>query len=176
MDSKQIEEIYSQAFSGLELFYRDTTLSEHLVSNYKVGQILVERGFTDMSILGGGLTANLRYLIASAHAKDLSSIDPESAGTGHVMLQSNAFFKVLDIYSIDGKTQILLLEIPENAIGIFAGSTSGKEEELIKRGKQDFDILLTFDPVAELQTPDWKERTEFPIGMSESGEFFYTVP
>jgi len=173
MNNQQTEEIYNQTFAGLSLFYRDTTLSDDLISTYKVGQILVERGFTDMSTLGGGLAGNLRYLIASAYAKDLSAIDPESALTGHVMLHSNAFFKVLDIYTIGEKTQIFLLEIPERSIGYFKSAVSDSEAELIKKGKQDFDILMTFDPVEELQTLDWKERTEFPIGMSDQGEFFY---
>jgi hypothetical protein len=71
MDNKKVEEIYNQTFAGLTLFYRDTTLSETLISKYHVGQILTERGFTDMSYKGGGLATNFRYLIASAHAKDL---------------------------------------------------------------------------------------------------------
>src|SRR5689334_25221514 len=104
MDNKQIEEIYNQTFGGLTLFYRDTTLSEDLISKYRVGQILNERGFTDMSYKGGGLASNLRYLIASAHAKDISAISPDSAIFGHVVLRSNAWFKLLDIYKIGDKT------------------------------------------------------------------------
>ncbi|MEO7906512.1 MAG: hypothetical protein ABIT06_06035 [Saprospiraceae bacterium] len=173
MDNNQLEEIYNQTFTGLGLFYRDTTLSENLISKYSVGQILTERGFTDMSTIGGGLATNLRYLIASVNAKDLSAIDPDAASTGHVLLNSNAFFKVLDIYKIGDKTQVFLLEIPESAINHFAITTSDTESELTKKARQDFEILLTFDPVAELQTLDWNERTEFPLGMSDSGEFFY---
>ena len=92
MDNKQIEEIYSKTFSGLTFFYRDTTLTENLISKYQVGQILTERGFTDMSYKGGGLATNLRYLIASPNAKDLSAFNPEGKQLGHVLLSSNAFF------------------------------------------------------------------------------------
>jgi len=116
MDNEQIEEIYNQTFGGLTLFYRDTTLSENLISKYKVGQILTERGFTDMSFKGGGLATNFRYLIASANGKDLSAFNPNSEQFGHILLSSNAFFKVLDIYKIEDKTQVFLLEIPETAI------------------------------------------------------------
>ena len=108
MNNTEIEEIYKQTFSGLTLFYRDTTLSEGLISKYQIGQILTERGFTDMTYKDGGLVTNCRYLIASANAKDLSAFNPDSKQFGHVLLTSNAFFKVLDIYKIGNKTQIFL--------------------------------------------------------------------
>ena len=173
MDNKQIEEIYNQTFGGLALFYRDTTLSEKLISKYRVGQILTERGFTDMSFKGGGLTTNIRYLIASAHAKDLSAINPESAKSGHVVLKSNAFFKVLDIYKIGDKTQIFLLEIPERTLDYFASTTSNIEADITKKAKESFELKINSSPIAELQTQDWKNRTQFPIGMNDQGEFFY---
>lgn len=173
MDNKQIEEIYNQTFGGLTLFYRDTTLSENLIPKYKVGQILTERGFTDMSYKGGGLTTNLRYLIASANAKDLSAFNPDSAKFGHVVLSSNAFFKVLDIYKIGDKTQIFLLEIPSTSVDFFARVTSNIEEDIIKKARESFNSKINSEPISEHQTKEWKERTEFPIGMNDRGEFFY---
>jgi hypothetical protein len=173
MDNKKIEEIYNQTFSGLTLFYRDTTMSENLISKYKVGQILTERGFTDMSYKGGGLTTNFRYLIASANAKDLSVFNPDSAKFGHVLLSSNAFFKVLDIYKIGDKTQVFLLEIPANAIDFFARATSNIEDDITKKARDSFDTKINAEPISELQTTEWKERTEFPIGMNNNGDFFY---
>lgn len=173
MDNKRIEEIFNQTFSGLALFYRDTNLSENLISIYSVGQILRERGFTDMSYKGGGLTTNVRYLIASANAKDLSALNPENGKLGHVLLSSNAFFKVLDIYKIGEKAQIFLLEIPENAVDFFATTTSNIEEDIIKKARENFDEKMNAPPVSELQSPEWKERTASPIGMNNNGEFFY---
>lgn len=173
MDNKQIEEIYNQTFGGLTLFYRDTTLSENLISKYSVGQILTERGFTDMSHKGGGLTTNFRYLIASANAKDLSAFNPDSAKFGHVLLSPNAFFKVLDIYKIGDKTQIFLLEIPATAIDFFASATSSIEEDITKKARESFDSKINSEPINELKSQEWKERTEFPIGMNEKGELFY---
>lgn len=173
MDNKQIEEIYSKTFSGLTFFYRDTTLTENLISKYQVGQILTERGFTDMSYKGGGLATNLRYLIASANAKDLSAFNPEGKQLGHVLLSSNAFFKVLDIYKIGDKTQVFLLEIPAAAVDFFASATSNIEEDITKKARENFDTNIDTGAIAELQTMEWKERTEFPIGMNDKGEFFY---
>lgn len=174
MENKQIEEIYNQTFGGLTLFYRDTSLSENLISKYSVGQILTERGFTDMSYKGGGLATNFRYLIASANAKDLSAFNPDSAKFGHVLLSSNAYFKVLDIYKIGSKTQVFLLEIPVTAVDFFASATSNIEEDITKKARESFDTKINSEPIAELQTKEWRERTEFPIGMNDKGEFFYT--
>ncbi len=173
MENQQIEAIYNQTFSGLALFYRDTTLSEKLISTYQVGQILMERGFTDLTYKGGGLTSNFRYLVASANGKDLSAFNPDAAQSGHIVLASNAFFKVLDIYQTGGKTQVLLLEIPETAVDFFACTTSNIEEDIIKKARENFDQKATTEPVPELQTKEWKERTEFPIGMNDQGELFF---
>ncbi len=150
--------------SELNFFYRDTTLSDQLISLYQVRQILLERGFTDMSYLGGGLAANLRYLIASSSAKDVSAFNPDSVECGHVMLQSNTYFKVLDVYHVGDKTQILLLENPD--------VTTANEEDLVLKAREDFEVKITMAPVRSLQSLDWRERTEFPIGMSGDGKFF----
>ncbi len=173
MDMSQIEEIYNQTFPGLAFFYRDTILSEDLIAKYKVGQILTERGFTDMTFKSGGLATNGRYLIASAHGKNVSAFDPEAEKGGHILLVSDSWFKVLDIYNIGDKTQICLLEIPENAVDFFAENTSDVETEIAKKAKENFDANIHTTPVPELQTLEWRERTQFPIGMNDTGEFFY---
>lgn len=172
MDYTEIEGIYSETFSGLALFYRDTTLAEDLISRYRVGKIIKERGFTDMTYKGGGLSTNLRYLIASSQAKDLSLFNPDAAELGQVLLSSNAFFKVLDIYKIGKKVQIFLLNIPPAGVELFSNATSNAEEDIVKAAREKFNSLINEEPVPELQTTDWKERTKAPIGMSDEGEFF----
>jgi len=173
MDNKQIEEIYNQTFGGLTLFYRDTNLEENLISKYEVGQILNERGFTDLTFKGGGLVTNLRYLIASANGKDVSSMFPDTIKFGHIMLKSNAFFKVLDIYKIGNKTQVFLLEIPETAIDFFTKATSNIEDDITKKARESFETKVDTEPISELQNKEWRDRTEFPIGMTDKGEMFY---
>jgi len=173
MENEQLEQIYNKVFGGLTLFYRDTTLSENLISKYSIGQILTERGFTDMSFKGGGLKTNLRYLIASSNAKNLSAINPDAAVYGHVLLSSNAFFKILDIYKIADKTQVFLLEIPSTAIDIFANNTSNIEADITKKAREGFESKINLDPIPELQSSEWLARCEFPIGMNDNGDFFY---
>lgn len=173
MKNERLKTIYHETFSGLKLFYRDTNISENLILNYKVGQIVQEKGFTDMSSIGGGLSGNLRYLIASAHAKDLSKFNPDSAKKGHFLLDSIAYFKVLDIQKADGKTQIFLLNIPDNSISLFKNSSSNLEEEIIEKAQKRFREKIDTDLIPELQTEEWKERTKPPIGMNENGELFF---
>ncbi|MBF4517257.1 hypothetical protein IRZ71_12910 [Flavobacterium sp. ANB] len=173
MENSRIETIFNDTFSDLKLFYRDTTLPQNLILNYKVGQIIKERGFTDMSYIGGGLSGNLRYLIASSDGRDLSLFNPDSVKTGHYLLSSDIFFKVLDIQNNENKTQVFLLHIPENSIPLFKNSTSNIEEEIIKKAQKRFHEKIDLALIPELQTEDWKERTKAPIGMSENGEMFF---
>jgi len=140
---------------------------------YQVGQILTERGFTDMTYKGGGLATNFRYLIASANGKDLSALNPNSAQFGHILLSSNAFFKVLDSYRIGDKTQVFLLEIPATAVDFFTNVTSNIEKDIIIKARENFENKINANLIPELQTEEWKQRTESPIGMSDKGELFY---
>lgn len=173
MKNARLKAIYNETFSGLKLFYRDTNLSENLILNYTIGQIIQEKGFTDMSSIGGGLSGNLRYLIASAHPKDLSKFNPDSAKIGHFLLDSIAYFKVLDVQKIDNKTQIFLLNIPDNSISLFKNSTSNLEEEIIEKARKKFKDKINLPLIPELQTENWKEKTKTPLGISYNGELFF---
>lgn len=173
MKNARLKAIYNETFSGLKLFYRDTSLSDDLISKYEIGKIIQEKGFTDMSSLGGGLSGNLRYLIASAHPKDLSKFNPDSAKNGHFLLDSIAYFKVLDIYKIENKTQVFLLNIPDNSLTLLKNSTSNLEEEIIEKARKKFSDKINLPLVPELQTEKWKERTKSPIGIDENGHLFF---
>lgn len=173
MKNSRLKTIYNDTFSGLKLYYRDTDLPENLISNYKIGQIIQEKGFTDMTSIGGGLSGNFRYLIASAHAKDLSKFNPDSAKIGHFLLDTIAYFKVLDIQKIGNKTQVFLLNIPDNSILLLKNSSSNLEDEIIEKARRKFESKINLALVPELQTESWKERTKSPLGMSDNGEFFF---
>lgn len=173
MENTRIKDILDETFSELELYYRDTNLPDDLISNYKIGQIIKERGFTDMTYISGGLSGNLRYLIASSDARDLSKFNPDSAKNGHALLDDNSFFKVLDIQRVKNKTQVFLLNIPGNSLPLFKNSTSNLEEEITEKARRKFIDKVDSALIPELQTEDWKERTKLPLGMDESGEMFF---
>ena len=173
MKNSRLKAIYNDTFSGLKLYYRDTDLPDNLISNYKIGQIIQEKGFTDMTSIGGGLSGNFRYLIASAHAKDLSKFNPDSAKIGHFLLDTIAYFKVLDIQKIDNKTQVFLLNIPDNSISLLKNSSSNLENEIIEKARKKFEAKIYLAVIPELQTESWKERTKSPLGMNDNGELFF---
>jgi uncharacterized protein (UPF0297 family) len=173
MKNNRIKEILDETFSDLKLFYRDTDLADDLIEKYKVGQIIKEKGFTDMTSIVGGLSGNCRYLIASANAKDLSKFNRDSAKIGHFLLDEIAFFKVLDIHKINNKTQVLLLHIPDNSLSLFKNSFITIEEEIKEKARQKFSFQINAPLVPELQTENWKEKTESPIGMNDRGEMFF---
>lgn len=173
MKNTRIKDILDETFSDLKLFYRDTNLSDALIAHYKIGQIIKEKGFTDISYIGGGLSGNLRYLIASSEARDLSKFNPDSIKNGHSLLDDNSFFKVLDIQKVKNKTQIFLLNIPGNSLQLFKNSTSNLEEEITEKARKKFIDKIDSALIPELQTEDWKERTKLPIGMNENGELFF---
>jgi hypothetical protein len=175
MSNEQIQAIAQATFSGLAFFHRDTTLGEELIARYHPGQILQERAFTDMSYKGGGLTGNVRYLIASAFGKNLGALVPEAAATGHIVLIPGAFFKVLDVYEAGGKTQVILLNIPDNAVEFFAKATTNIEQDIVQKGRAAFEQALMQEPVPELLAPAWRQRTQLPVGMSDKGELFYQL-
>ncbi|KQB41024.1 hypothetical protein [Flavobacterium aquidurense] len=173
MKNARLKAIYNETFSGLKLFYRDTNLTEDIISNYKVGQIIQEKGFTDMTSMGGGISENTRYLIASAHAKDLSKFNLDSAKNGHFLLDTIAYFKVLDIQKINNKTQVFLLNIPDNSLTLLKNSTSNLEEEIIEKARKKFNDKINLPLIPELLTENWKERTKSPIGIDENGKMFF---
>lgn len=171
MTNEEIQSVMNSTFGGLAIFCRDLELDENLISKYQLDQILMERGFTDVTHKVGGLAMNCRYLVASSKGKDLSmfSQNPEF---GHIVIQSGAFFKVLDILKENGKTQILLLNIPKEGVPIFASSKINIEEQVIEKGMEIFKRTIASEPLQELQSKHWVERTSFPIGMSQDGDFF----
>lgn len=171
MTNEEIQAIMNSTFAGLAFFCRDLELDEDLISKYKPNQIIMERGLTDLSHKIGGISKNCRYLVASSSGKDLSMFSP-TPENGHIVIQSGAFYKVLDIQNENGKTQILLLNIPEEGVPIFESSKINIEEQVIEKGIEVFKRIIESEPLSELQTKDWVDRTSFPIGMNEEGVFF----
>jgi hypothetical protein len=64
----------------------------------------------------GALIKNLRFAIASSFVVDLSAVNQEVAKFGLTILKRDSYFKVVDIYKIGNKTQILLLKVPPHRI------------------------------------------------------------
>ncbi|WP_430409936.1 hypothetical protein [Kordia sp.] len=172
MEHTQIEEAYNETFSGLTMYYRDCNLNPNYIAKYNNFQIIQERGFTDVSSFAAGLNTNLRYAIATNKAVNMAQVNPDVQKYGFHLIAAPSCYKVLDIYKIGDQTQILLLHFDEKFKAIFEASTSNIEEKVIGMGRDSFDKKTQMPPNAILNEIEWKQRTEFPIGMSDTGNFF----
>lgn len=172
MDNAKIEEAYNATFSGLTMYYRDCELKQDLISKYRVDQIIMERGFTDVSSFAEGLGKKLRYAIASNKAVNMGQINPDVAKFGFNLISAPSYYKVLDIYTIGNQTQILLLNFDEKYTDIFKSTKSNIEEKVVGMGRESLDKKIQMEPNEVLYENEWIERTKFPIGMSDNGDFF----
>ena len=151
-------------------YVRDVNLAENLASKYEPGQILTEKAFVDASSRIGGMVTSHRYLILSQFMLDLSQFE-DGTSWGINVANSGSRFKVLDIFTVDGKTQILLLHLPNGFDGVFEDKRD-VEDEFIQRERENFKEDVKKDPIEDLTDDVWIGRCGFPIGMSDEGEFF----
>ena len=175
MTNEKIQSIMNTTFGNMVFFCRDLDLDEKYISQYQAGQILEEKAFTDVSYKIGGMVKNCRYLIASSNWRDLSKLNPNSE-LGHAVIQSGSLFKVLDIQKENERTQILLLNIPQEGVELFSNSKIDLENKVIEKGIEIFSKNLSEAPLDELQSDDWISRTSFPLGMNQEGDLFMKRP
>lgn len=175
MDNTIVEEAYNDTFSGLTMYYRDCELKQELISKYQTDQILMERGITDVSNFAEGLSKTFRYAVASNKAVDMGQINPDVAKFGFHLISAPSHYKVLDIYKVGNKTQVLLLHFDERFIDIFKSTKSNIEEKIIGMGRESLDKKIQMKPNDDLNGKEWTERTQSSIGMSDNGEFFLAI-
>ncbi len=162
--------VIESTFVGASRYVRDVNLDEKLAGRYEIGQIIHERGFVDASDRIGGMVTSHRYLILSSYMADFSGFE-EGTNWGLHVANRDSNFKVVDIYTVGDKTQILLLQLPNAFESVFVNRTD-VEEEFIERERENFDEDLKRDVIEELAGEMWLERCKFPLGMDEKGEFF----
>ena len=163
---KVIESVINSA----SRYVRDIDLKPELAEKYEIGQIITERAFVDASARIGGMVTSHRYLILSQWMTDFSAFD-EGRNWGMHVGKRDSRFKVIDIYTVDGKTQIALLHIPDGFEYVFENTIS-LERDLVEKIRAEFEEALKSEPIAELATSEWLERCSFPLGMSDEGELF----
>ena len=162
--------VISSTFNGSSRYVRDVNLDVNLADRYEIGQIITEKGYLDASSRIGGMVTTHRYLILSKYMADFSRFE-ENTNWGLHVAKRGSNFKVLDIFTHDGKTQILLLQLPEGFEEVFKNRTD-VEEEFIEMQRSNFIDDLKKDVIEELAADEWLERCEFPVGMNNEGEFF----
>jgi hypothetical protein len=151
-------------------YVRDVNLDGKLASKYEAGMIITEKGFVDASSRIGGMATSHRYLILSRFMADFSRFE-ENTNWGLHVANKGSRFKVLDIFTVEGKTQILLVHLPEGFEGVFEQDRD-VEQEFVERERENFKRDLKKDVIDDLKGEDWMIRCSFPLGMDDEGEFF----
>ena len=75
MDIDELQKLINEILPGVTLFVRDADLPPEIVAQYKVGEIIREKGFTDASCRVGGMVTSHRYAILSNHMGDFQSYE-----------------------------------------------------------------------------------------------------
>ncbi len=173
IDIDLLEYTINEILSGLTMYVRDVDLDSNLSAIYKTGMIIMERGFTDASCRVMGMITTHRYSILSNHMVDLQEYE-HGTNWGLFVAQPNAHYKVLDIYEYQGKTQILLIHLPNDSRWkLFENIEFNIEKDIIDNCRSSFEKKCLAEPIADLTTDEWLSRCIMPIGMSEDGVLFY---
>lgn len=179
--NEQIEEIANWTLSGLTMYYRDSQLSQNEIQKYVVGQIFRSQTFVDVSDYAGKLTKNCRFIFATNKAAPLYKVNPDTEKWKLHTINTNSYFKVLDIYQKGDKTQFFLLHIPANGIDFFRNTIlriggNNLEEQFIEKSRISLDQKMEMTIIPELEEKEWVQRTSFPIGLDVKGNFFPLQP
>ena len=180
---EKVEEIINWTLPGLTMYYRDTQLETEVIGKYKIGEVFRSQTFVDVSGFAGKLTKNCRFIFASSKAAPLYKINPATAKWQLHSINANSYFKVLDIYQKEGKTQIFCLHIPASGIDLFKISEfkigeneNDIEKQIIEKARISLDQKLNLETVKALEENEWLKRTDFPIGLDKRNDFFSLYP
>lgn len=168
-----LERVINGIFPGLQMHARDVDLTPEQASWYVPGEVICERGFTDATSRFMGMVTSHRITILSNHMANLSqfSDDPEVREWELCVAQHGSHFKVMDVYEIDGKTQILLLHLPDDENWrIFEQVVVSMEESIVAMARERFEAKCEADVVGVLATRRWLDRVSWPVGFMDDGE------
>ena len=169
---QQLEQLMNEMLPGLQLFARDINLTPEEVACYRVGEVVRNPAFTDATCRVGGMVTTHRFSILSNHLFDLSKAEHGTNWGLHVA-NRDSHFKVLDIYEHEGKTQILLLHLPDDYRWKWLENlTIHLPGNLVDDCRSRFLNKAFGEPIPEVTSDDWMERCGFPIGVDMEGKLF----
>ena len=176
IDTELYEKMFNELLPGLTMFVRDANLSQVCAKQYKPDMIIMERGFTDASCRVGGMVTTHRFAILSNHMADIQQFEHDT-NWGIFVAKRNSHFKVLDIYEYKGRTQILLLHLPDdNRWKLFDNLKINILDQVVEDCRKRFEQKSIMEPIFELAKDDWLARCALPLGMNEDGILFDLKP
>lgn len=171
-----LEKLANMTFPGLAVLSRDCSLTKEQEEKYKVGTIIREPAFTEATYKNKGMVTTHRFTILSNHMVDFEGFE-HGTNWGMVVAQRGSHFKVLDVYTYEGKTQILLLHLPDNKFWKkFEHVEFNLEKEFIEKCRASFEQKIHAPIAPSLATQEWLDRCANPLGMDENGELYDPDP
>lgn len=169
---QQLEQLMNEMLPGLQLFARDINLTPEEVACYRVGEVVRNPAFTDATCRVGGMVTTHRYGILSNHMMDLSYAE-HGTNWGLCIANRDSHFKVLDIYEHEGKTQILLLHLPDDYRWKWMEHVNlDLPVDIVADSRERFASKAHAEPIPEVTSPEWLDRCGFAPGLYIKGELF----
>ena len=154
---------------NLAIVVRDCDLSEEIISKYQKGQIIKEPGFCEANYILGGFPCNCRFAIFSNRFKEFPAVEKVR---GICFVESGARFKVVDVIKGEGKTEIVLLHLPDDERWKnFQGLTYIIESKIAMIANRNFESLVVAQPVEELSTKEILNKFKRPLGLDKDWNF-----
>lgn len=166
------EETINEILPGLTVYVRDVNLPKELEEKYIPDTIILEPGFTDASARVMGMKTTHRFAILSNHMKDFSQFEHDT-NWGLFVANCNSHFLILDKYEYHGKTQIMLLHLPnDKRWKLFENVKINVLDNVIRETRQRFENKCEQEVIPELATDEWLDRCSAPLGMNDNGDLF----
>lgn len=162
--------VYEKTYANARMYVRDTNLTERQEKMYERGKIIQERGFVDATSKIGKMTTTHRFAILSNHMADLSEFEEETDWGLHTA-NANSQFKILDVYTYENKTQILLLHLIDGFEEIFIDDKTIKSE-YVEKSRKSFEESFKKEAIESVNGNDWLERCSFPVGLNGDDELW----
>ncbi len=172
MNLELFTDTINEILPGLTMYVRDVNLPEVCAEKYVPDSIILELGFTDASSRVMGMKTTHRFAILSNHFRDLTEYE-HGTNWGLFVGQNSSHFLVLDKYEFHGKTQILLLHLPnDKRWQLFQNVKVNVLDDIVKDSRKRFENKCEEEIIPELATQEWLDRCSAPLGMDESGNLF----
>lgn len=168
---EEIKNIFTDTFTNLTFYVRDTNLPVEIISKYKKGMIICEPSSLMASFKVGGIFTNCRFAILSNHMLNVSPIDAQT-NFGLFMAEENSYFKILDVAKKNETTQILLLHLRKESWELFKNLDMISSFDLIKLGRDTFESCFFALPVFEHKNKEWLDICQKAVGINQDGNFF----
>ena len=162
--------VYKDTYENSGLFVHDINLPKEWAEKYEIGALIKERGFVDMTNKIGQMTTSHRYAIITNHVANLSHFEHGTGWNLHTTAP-NSIFKVLDVFTYNEKTQILLLHLIDNLEDFFIDNST-IDEEYVSLARKIFVESFENEVIEEVNTEEWLDRCSFPIGMDNKGNLW----